>query len=132
MNSKLTRASFQFGCLYFTCMAIAHFFGIKVPILFVYFDTDYFAYQDKIISFAVTAYIALFYLAAKERRNIPVALIVMAITTMGLISINLSAQLRVAMTGDQTLLPYWLETAFIACYLIALTVLYKRDGKQIK
>ena len=113
-------------------MAIAHFFGIKVPILFVYFDTHYFAYQDKIISFAVTAYIALFYLAAKERRNIPVALIVMAITTMGLISINLSAQLRVAMTGDQTLLPYWLETAFIACYLIALTVLYKCDGKQIK
>jgi hypothetical protein len=113
-------------------MAIVHFFGIKVPILFVYFDTEYFAYQDKIISFAVTAYIALFYLASKERRNIPAALIVMSVTTLGLTSINLSSQLKVAMTSGQTLLPYWLETAFIASYLIALTVLYKRDGKQFK
>ena len=132
MNSKLTRASFLFGCFYFACMSIAHFFGIKVPILFVYFDTEYFAYQDKIISFAVTAYIALFYLASKDRKNIPAALIVMVLTTLGLTSINLSSQLKVAMTDGQTLLPYWLETAFIASYLIALTVLYKRDGKQIK
>ncbi len=132
MNSKLLKFSLLFGCLYFVCMSVAHFFGIKVPILFVYFDTEYFAYQDKIISFAVTAYIALFYLASKDRKNVPAALIVLGITTLGLTSINLSPQLKVAMTSGQTLLPYWLETAFIASYLVVLTVLYKLDGKKIK
>jgi hypothetical protein len=132
MNSKLLKFSLLFGCLYFVCMSIAHFFSIKVPILFVYFDTEYFAYQDKIISFAVTAYIALFYLASKDRKNVPAALIVLGITTLGLTSINLSSQLKVAMTSGQTLLPYWLETAFIASYLVVLTVLYKIDGKRIK
>lgn len=132
MNSKLLKFSLLFGCLYFVCMAVAHFFGIKVPILFVYFDTEYFAYQDKIISFAVTAYIALFYLASKDRKNVPAALIVLGITTLGLTSINLSPQLKVAMTSGQNLLPYWLETAFIASYLVVLTVLYKLDGKKIK
>lgn len=132
MNSKLLKFSLLFGCFYFVCMSIAHFFGIKVPILFVYFDTEYFAYQDKIISFAVTAYIALFYLASKDRKNVPAALIVLGITTLGLTSINLSSQLKVAMTSGQTLLPYWLETAFIASYLVVLTALYKIDGKRIK
>ena len=132
MNSKLLKFSLLFGCIYFACMSIAHFFSIKVPILFVYFDTEYFAYQDKIISFAVTAYIALFYLASKDRKNVPAALIVLGITTLGLTSINLSSQLKVAMTSGQTLLPYWLETAFIASYLVVLTVLYKIDGKRIK
>lgn len=132
MNSKLLKFSLLFGCLYFVCMAVAHFFGIKVPILFVYFDTEYFAYQDKIISFAVTAYIALFYLASKDRKNVPAALIVLGITTLGLTSINLSPQLKVAMTNGQNLLPYWLETAFIASYLVVLIVLYKLDGKKIK
>ena len=132
MNSKLLKFSLLFGCLYFVCMSVAHFFGIKVPILFVYFDTEYFAYQDKIISFAVTAYIALFYLASKDRKNVPAALIVLGITTLGLTSINLSPQLKVAMTSGQTLLPYWLETAFIASYLVVLTVLYELDGKKIK
>ena len=45
--------------VYFCCMAIAHFFGIKLPILFVYYDTPYYAYQDKIVAVAVVAYICL-------------------------------------------------------------------------
>ncbi len=60
MNSTLTRAALLAGVAYFCCMALAHFFGLKWPLLFVYYDTPFFAYQDKIISFAVTAYIGLF------------------------------------------------------------------------
>jgi hypothetical protein len=61
MNSKPTKYAFLAGVAYFCCMAFAHFFGVKVPVLFVYYDTPFYAYQDKIISFAVCAYIALFY-----------------------------------------------------------------------
>ena len=41
------------GVAYFCAMAVAHFFGIKWPLLFVYYDVPFHAYQDKIISFAV-------------------------------------------------------------------------------
>jgi hypothetical protein len=132
MNSKLLKYSLLFGCVYFVSMAIAHFFGLKFPLLFVYFDTAFYAYQDKIISFAVTAYVALFYLASRDRKNVPAALTVLGLTTLGLSFINVSADLSEVMTAGQTILPYWLQTAFIASYFLALLALYVRDGKRVK
>lgn len=46
MHSKANQYAFLAGVVYFSCMAFAHFFGIKVPVLFVYYDTPYYAYQD--------------------------------------------------------------------------------------
>jgi len=57
MNTQILRILLFAGIAYFCCMSLAHFFGFKVPILFIYYDTPYYAYQDKIISFAVVAYI---------------------------------------------------------------------------
>jgi hypothetical protein len=99
MNSPLTRYAFLAGAANFSCMALAHFFGIKQPLLFVYYDTPFHAYQDKIISFAVTAYIALFWLASKSREAVPAALIVMALTVLGLASVNMSDALASVLTG---------------------------------
>jgi hypothetical protein len=62
-------------------MSIAHFFGLKLPILFVYYDTPYYAYQDKIISFAVVAYICLFVSAARSRDVVPAALARISLAT---------------------------------------------------
>ncbi len=42
---------------YFVAMAIAHWVGFKVPVLFIYYDTPYYAYQDKIISFWYCAHV---------------------------------------------------------------------------
>lgn len=83
-NSAITRIAFLSGAAYFVCMAIAHFFGIKWPVLFVYYDTPFFAYQDKIISFAVCAYVALFHAASKHRDVALSAIIVLALTVLGL------------------------------------------------
>jgi hypothetical protein len=113
-------------------MAIAHFFGLKVPLLFVYYDTPFYSYQDKIISFAVTAYVALFYLASRDRKNVPAALVVLGLTTAGLTFIDLSSDLSGVMTSGQTTLPYWLQTAFIGVYFVALLLFYIRDGKSAK
>lgn len=79
--------------VYFSCMAVAHYIGIKQPLLFVYNDTPFYAYQDKIISFAVVAYIALFYTAARHLAVVPSALIVLGITVLGLASVNKSEAL---------------------------------------
>jgi hypothetical protein len=130
MNSKLTKYGFLAGVAYFCCMAIAHYFGIKVPILFVYYDTPFYAYQDKIISFAVCAYIALFYSASQNRSVAFNAIIVLAVTVLGLISVNLSDALASVLQEGQSTLPYWLQTGAIAFYLAVLLVLYIKDGKN--
>ena len=129
MNSSLTRYAFLAGVAYFCAMALAHFFGIKQPLLFVYYDTPFHAYQDKIISFAVTAYIALFWLASKSREAVPAALLVMALTVLGLASVNMSDALASVLTEGQSTTPYWLQTLLIAVYLVVLTGLWRRDAR---
>ena len=130
MNSKLTKYAFLAGAAYFSCMAAAHYFSIKVPILFVYYDTPFYAYQDKIISFAVCAYIALFYSASQHRSVALNAIIVLAITVFGLSSVNVSDSLASVLQEGQSTTPYWLQTGAIAFYLAALLALYIKDGKN--
>ena len=96
-NSPALRLALLALVAYFCAMAAAHFVGLKLPILFIYFDTPFFAYQDKIISFAVTAYIALFWLAARSRANVPAALIVLGLTVAGLIAVSIAGPPGLAM-----------------------------------
>lgn len=130
MNPPLLRYALLAGVAYFCCMAVAHFFGLKYPLLFVYYDTPFFAYQDKIISFAVVAYIALFYTAAMHRVAVPAALFVLGVTVLGLASVNLSEALASVLDTGQSTLPYWLQTGLIAIYLAVLLVLYRRGKGQ--
>ena len=131
MNSQLTKYAFLSGAVYFSCMAVAHFFSFKVPVLFVYYDTPFHAYQDKIISFAVCAYIALFYSASQHRAVALNAIIVLAITVLGLSAVNSSNALASVLQEGQSTVPYWLQTGAIAIYLTVLLILYIRDGKNI-
>ena len=130
MNSQLTKYAFLSGATYFFFMATAHFFSIKVPILFVYYDTPFYAYQDKIISFSVFAYIALFYSASQHRSVALNAIVVLAITVVGLSFINVSNDLASVLKEGQTTFPYWLQVGAITLYLLALIFLYIKDGKN--
>ncbi len=130
MNSAPTRFLLLAGVAYFCCMAVAHFFGIKVPVLFIYFDTPFYAYQDKIISFAVCAYIALFYSASKHRDVALNAIFVLAITVVGLSTVNLSDALASVLHEDQSTFAYWLQTMAITGYLLLLVYFYIRDGHK--
>lgn len=125
MNGKITKFSMFLLSGYFVCMAIAHYFGIKLPLLFVYYDTPFYAYQDKIISFSVIAYVALFYVAASNRSVVPVALTVLTLTTIGLASVNRSTALKMVLEDGQSTKPYWIQTglfAFICIFLIAMHI----------
>ena len=130
MSSQITKYAFLSGAAYFCCMATAHFFSFKVPILFVYYDTPFYAYQDKIISFAVCAYIALFYSASRHRAVALNAIIVLAITVLGLSSVFVSNELTSVLQEGQSTIPYWLQTGAIAFYLVTLLFLYIKDGKS--
>ena len=127
MNSPSLKNALLVGVVYFVCMAVAHYIGIKQPLLFIYYDTPFYAYQDKIISFAVIAYAALFYSAAYCRAVVPAALFVLGITVFGLASINSSEELRTVLTEEQATTPYWAQTELIAVYFVLLLLLYVRD-----
>ncbi|WP_419738363.1 hypothetical protein [Ruegeria sp.] len=109
---------------YFIAMATAHFFGIKLPILFVYYDTPFYAYQDKIISFAVISYVGLFYAASRDIKVVPIALAVLFATVLGLTSVNMSEALASVLTEGQPTWPYWAQTGMIAMIWLVLTGLY--------
>ena len=129
MPSTLTRAAFLAGVAYFVCMAIAHYFGLKYPLLFVYWDTPFYGYQDKIISFAVLAYAGLFFLASRSREASAMASLVMVLTVLGLSSVNLSEDLRSVLATDQGTGAYWLQTGLFALYALALVGLTLRDRR---
>ncbi|MGR3711558.1 MAG: hypothetical protein ACU0A6_00340 [Shimia sp.] len=112
--------------VYFIAMSTAHFFGIKVPVLFVYYDTPFYAYQDKIISFAVVSYVGLFWVASRDITAVPVALAVLAATVLGLSSVNMSNALASVLVDGQSTWPYWAQTALLAVAWVALVGLYLR------
>lgn len=129
MNPPLLKYGLLAGVVYFCCMAVAHYFGIKQPLLFAYYDTPFYAYQDKIISFAVVSYIALFYSAEQYRGVVPAALIVLGITVLGLATVNVSDALASVPNEGQSTTAYWVQTGLIAAYFVALLLLYLR-GKE--
>ena len=119
----LLRLALWGGAGYFCCMAVAHFFGLKYPLLFVYYDVPFYAYQDKIISFAVVAYICLFVNAAVHRSAVPAAIAAIGVTVLGLSAVNGSDALGAVLDGRPTL-AYWMQTGLIALYFVLLVSLY--------
>mmetsp|Transcript_148230 Transcript_148230/g.458195 ORF Transcript_148230/g.458195 Transcript_148230/m.458195 type:complete len:132 (+) Transcript_148230:80-475(+) len=111
---------------YFCCMCLAHWFGIKKPILFVYYDTAYYAYQDKIIAFCVMTYILLFTAAALHPEIVaPFAIASMWFTAAGLCAINTTGDLRRALPVGQTSTKfYWAQSVMIGGIAAVLTTLY--------
>ena len=125
MTSRLLNIALLAGVAYFCAMAVAHFFGIKWPLLFVYYDVPFHAYQDKIISFAVVAYACLWWSAARERSVVPAVLVALGFTVAGLAAVNLSDALTSVLNGRSTQ-AYWWQTALFAGYWLLLVVLHRR------
>jgi hypothetical protein len=120
----LLHASLLACTAYFLCMCAAHFVGFKVPILFVYWNVPSHPYQDMIISFCALTYAVLFAGASMIRDAIPVALVALAGTVLGLSAVNLSKDLREKIQGRSTI-AYWAQTGMIAGLFLWLGWLYR-------
>ena len=122
---KLLSGLLLAGTAYFIAMATAHFFGWKYPLLFIYYDTPYYEYQDKIISFCAFTYACLFYAASQNSETVSAALLSLLGTVLGLSYVNESTALAKVLNGGPTT-AYWLQTGLIAIYLTILSALYFR------
>ncbi|MGH1432725.1 MAG: hypothetical protein K6L74_14315 [Neptuniibacter sp.] len=83
-----------------------------------------------LISFAVCAYVALFHVASKHRDDALSAIIVLALTAIGLSAVNVSDAQAAVLKEGQSTLPYWFQTGAISAYVVTLIVLYLKDGKR--
>lgn len=126
MNGPWLKTSFYLMTIYFYCMAAAHFFGLKYPLLFVYYDVPSNAYQDRIIAFSVVAFASLFYVAARHRIAAPTALYSLAVAVLGLASVNVSDALQISLHGAATT-AYWVQTVWFGMVWLWLFVLYLRE-----
>lgn len=124
--ANLLKIALYAGVAYFCCMSAAHFIGFKVPLLFIYYDVPSNHYQDMIISFCAFTYAALFFTAARHRAAVPGALVALGGTVLGLSAVNASPALAGMLNGAPTT-AYWIQTALIAGYLIALLGLYLKS-----
>jgi hypothetical protein len=117
------------GAMYFLFVAAAHFFQIKLPLLYVYYDLPSTMYQDKIISFAMLGW-AFFYVAGYSslKRNSLRSVRYIVFAGAGAV-----AQLSMlnAFTDFSAIAPvshvviYWIETAALAAFLGWIAFLYK-------
>lgn len=116
---------------YFVAMSGAHWFGLKVPVLFIYYDTKFFAYQDKIISFCAATYALLHLAASRNHSVVPYAIASLALTTAGLSAINASEDLRAVLPegGGGSTAPYWAQTAMIGALTATLALLYSTSSE---
>lgn len=130
-NNNTMKILLRFGAIYFLLMSIAHFFNIKVPGLFVYFNVPSTLYQDRIISALLMGLALLFGLASiKPVREYEKLILISNAYTLGvLIIINVSTNFE-AMTDKASPLLYHLQVLVLAIYWISLFIAYKKKYRD--
>ena len=119
---------------YFVAMSVAHWIGYKVPVLFIYYDTPFHAYQDKIIAFCAATYAIFCFAAARHRAVVPFVIASLALTTAGLSAINASDELRSVLPKGASTNAYWAQTAMIGALTVVIALLYAAspDKEKVK
>jgi hypothetical protein len=124
MNSaRILRRSLLAGAAYFAAVATVHTLGIKLPLLYVYYNVPSHAYQDHIIGLLAFGW-AVFLLAAAgdplhERRLTRAVLVAGAGAVAGLALINATTDFAALGAGLDTRV-FWLETAGLFAYWLWL------------
>jgi hypothetical protein len=113
------------GGVYFLAVSTSHMLGIKVPMLFVYFNVPSQAYQDRIISFLAFGW-GVFFITAfnnPQKQLIRAILIAGAGAIIGLVINNLLTDFQ-AIAPDSDPAVFWAETAGLLFYWLWLLIFH--------
>ena len=121
--------------LYFFLVSVAHLIGLKVPILFIYYNVPSYAYQDKIISFLAFGWSVFIFTAflnpIKNSLLIRAILIAGAGAIIGLEFINTYTDFESFNNGNNRNI-FRLETLGLATYLTLLVIFYNKSKDKLK
>lgn len=123
----ILKVSLLAGGAFALAVSVAHFFGMKIPFLYVYFDVPSNAYQDKLISFTAFGW-AMFFVATYSNmkrgslRSVRYVIISGAVLVGGLVMLNFLSEFGVPEGGHRLL--YWLATGVFGVFFGWLALLY--------
>uniref|UniRef100_A0A6U2CFA9 Uncharacterized protein n=1 Tax=Pseudictyota dubia TaxID=2749911 RepID=A0A6U2CFA9_9STRA len=118
----LTDILFKICSFVFASMGVAHWFSIKSDIFFVYHDTPFYAYQDKIIAFCLCTYSIFCYAASKIPAVRIYTIASIWCTFLLLCGINLSQDLADVVGPEQSSMGfYWFQASKMGVVAAALT-----------
>ena len=129
-NKTILSISLFAGAFYFLAVATVHMLGIKLPMLFIYFNVPSYAYQDRIISFLAFVWGIFLFTAARDVvKNVQLVkaiLIAGGGAIIGLGIINATADFH-ALDPAINVAIFWMETAVLLLYVLWLIVFYARS-----
>ncbi|HIP33231.1 MAG TPA: hypothetical protein EYG89_00510 [Bacteroidia bacterium] len=131
MNSKkILKSLLLLGSIYFFIVAIVHFLGVKIPMLYIYYDVESTIYQDRII--AVLSFVFSTFLFAAYKLLTITLQIVKYVLIAGFIGVlGLAINNFLTNIAFRINLIYWLEIAFLGLYIMVLTFLYYKILKKM-
>ena len=122
------------GSIYFLLVAIAHFSGIKIPGLYIYFDIPSHVYQDRIIALLSFGWCMFLYsgyqlLRIGYTRTVRYILLAGILAIISLLLINNSSEIgQIAPVKSRWI--YMLETMLFFLYTLWLFILYVKCRKN--
>lgn len=123
------------GSLYFFLVSIAHLIGLKIPMLFIYYNVPSYVYQDKIISFLAFGWSIFIFTAflypIKNKLLIRAILLAGAVAIIGLELINTYTDITSIANGINGNI-FRLETLGLATYLTLLVIFYNKSKDKLK
>lgn len=123
MKNKLKITLFL-GAFYFYIVAFLHFFGIKIPPFFIYYDVDSTIYQDRIIAVLSFMFATFLYAGYRLKTKEIVAYILFA----GIIGVfGLAINNYFTNNLFKTNIIYWSEIGFLAVYVSILAFFYNKS-----
>ncbi len=127
IHNKVLKWSLFAGALYFFSISVVHMLGIKVPMLFIYFNVPSNAYQDRIISFLAFGWAVFLFTAftnpEKQSALVKASIIAGAAVLIGLGINNLFTDFQSFGAGINVNV-FWLETAGVSIYWLWLVIFY--------
>jgi len=131
-NLNILRNLILAGSIYFAVVAVVHQIGIKIPLLYIYFDVPSTEYQDRIISFLAFGWAVFFFAAykisAKDIQIVKYLIVAGTAGVIGLVINNLRTDFTV-LNLNCNIWFYWFGTFTLLIYLASLIVFYRRSSK---
>ena len=129
---KLLSWSLLGGAVYFFLITFAHVFGIKIPILFIYFNVPSYIYQDMIIaflSFGFGMFLYAGFASVKRNQVLIVKYIIIAGfgAVLGLININAFTDFSFFENEFSIIIRvshFWSESVIVFIYIVWISILY--------
>ena len=130
---SILRASLRLGALYMGAVSAAHLLTLKYPCLHIYWDCNFYAYQDRLLGVAAAMGALVLNQAASDPEHLaPVVSHCSWVAVVGLSLVNVSPSLASVMNGyrmycDDTRW-YWVQTAAVAGAAVWLAVWRRAAG----